>query len=132
MLSDDKQDLRLRLQLRLEDGDGQEIAAIDLDRVYEQLFDPMLPYLLEGQVGSRFYGEVILPLKAGLRRWVRDQIAPVHVVRGNTDYDEASAAWPGTEVVSLGDGSGEVHAYMLHDIGLLDLDPAAAGFSVVC
>lgn len=59
------------------------------------------------------------------------QIAPVFVVRGNTDYDEASAAWPDTEVVSLtGDVPG-VLAYMLHDIELLDLDPAAARFAVV-
>ena len=59
------------------------------------------------------------------------EIAPVFVVRGNTDCDEASRAWSETEVVSLtGDVPG-VLAYMLHDIGLLDLDPVAAGFGVV-
>ena len=58
-------------------------------------------------------------------------IAPVFVVRGNTDYDEASAAWPDTEVVSLTGGVPGVLAYMLHDVGLLDLDPKAAGFAVV-
>lgn len=58
-------------------------------------------------------------------------VAPVFVVRGNTDHDEASVAWPETEVVSLTGGVPGVLAYMLHDIGLLDLDPAAAGFSVV-
>lgn len=59
------------------------------------------------------------------------EIAPVFVVRGNTDHDAASAAWPETEVVTLTGGLPGVLAYMLHDIGALDLDPAAAGFAVV-
>lgn len=59
------------------------------------------------------------------------QIAPVFVVRGNTDHSAASAAWPETEVVSLTGGVPGVLAYMLHDIGLLALNPKAAGFSVV-
>ncbi len=59
------------------------------------------------------------------------RIAPVSVVRGNTDRDPASAAWPETEVVALTSGAPEVLAYVLHDLALLELDPVAAGFSVV-
>lgn len=58
-------------------------------------------------------------------------IAPVAVVRGNTDYGDAAAAWPGTDVVRLADDGRDVFAYLLHDIDLLDLDPAASGFAVV-
>ncbi len=58
-------------------------------------------------------------------------IAPVSVVRGNTDYGDAAAAWPETDVVCLTSDGREVLAYLLHDIELLDLDPGAAGFSVV-
>ena len=58
-------------------------------------------------------------------------IAPVAVVRGNTDYGDAAAAWPGTDVVRLTDEGRDVFAYLLHDIDLLDLDPAASGFAVV-
>lgn len=59
------------------------------------------------------------------------RIAPVAVVRGNTDHGEASAMWAEREVVPLTGGTTGVLAYMLHDIDRLDLDPAAAGFSVV-
>jgi putative phosphoesterase len=58
-------------------------------------------------------------------------IAPLAVVRGNTDYGEAAGTWPATDLVSLGDESRSVFAYLLHDIGLLDLDPVAAGVAVV-
>jgi putative phosphoesterase len=54
-------------------------------------------------------------------------IAPVTVVRGNTDREPWAAAWPETEVVEVG----SVHLYVLHDLSALDLDPVAAGFAVV-
>lgn len=55
------------------------------------------------------------------------EIAPVHVVRGNTDHGLWAEALPRTEVVSL-DGA---IIYMVHDIEDLDLDPAAAEFDMV-
>lgn len=54
-------------------------------------------------------------------------IAPVHAVRGNVDRDGACSKLPETEVL-LFEGH---YLYMLHDIGTLHLDPAAAKFSVV-
>lgn len=53
-------------------------------------------------------------------------LAPVHAVRGNMDGGWALGL-PATEVVEIG----EVLLYVLHDADQLDLDPAAAGFSVV-
>jgi putative phosphoesterase len=54
-------------------------------------------------------------------------IAPLTAVRGNID----KGAWAGelrdTELIRLGD----VFAYVLHDIGQLDIDPAAARVQVV-
>jgi putative phosphoesterase len=55
-------------------------------------------------------------------------VAPVVAVRGNTDYGSFGVSLPRTEAVELADG---VSAWVLHDIDELDLDPAAAGFSVV-
>lgn len=55
------------------------------------------------------------------------EIAPVHVVRGNTDHGAWADALPRTEVVSL-EGA---QIYMVHDIEELDLDPAAADFDMV-
>jgi putative phosphoesterase len=64
-------------------------------------------------------------------------IAPVRAVHGNTDHGELHRL-PETDVIDLidpdGDFSGEAPgpiAYLLHQLELLDLDPAAAGFSVV-
>ena len=54
-------------------------------------------------------------------------IAPVVAVRGNVDRSGPAAALPETEVVSAGRRS----IYVLHDLHQLDLDPRAAGFSVV-
>lgn len=56
------------------------------------------------------------------------EIAPVHVVRGNTDRGSWADALPETEACHLGSG---MLAYMVHDIDQLDLDPAAGGFAVV-
>jgi hypothetical protein len=53
--------------------------------------------------------------------------APVHAVRGNVDKGAWAKALPPTEVVEA-DGT---HIYVLHDLKELDLNPRAAGFSVV-
>ena len=54
-------------------------------------------------------------------------IAPISVVRGNVDRGEWAHALPATLVVEV-DGA---LLYCLHDLGALDLDPAAAGFAAV-
>ncbi len=54
-------------------------------------------------------------------------IAPVVAVRGNTDHGEWLAGVPATETVALAG----CLLHLLHDIHLLDLDPVAAGISVV-
>ena len=55
------------------------------------------------------------------------RIAPVTAVRGNVDTGPWARALPETEVVELGG----VMIYMLHDLGRLDLKPAAAGMRAV-
>ncbi len=54
-------------------------------------------------------------------------IAPVVAVRGNCDKGPWAQDLPVTEVTKAG---GQL-IYLLHDLGRLDLDPAAAGFRVV-
>jgi len=54
-------------------------------------------------------------------------IAPTHAVRGNNDTGGWARAVPAVEALQLQG----VAAYVLHDLGELDLDPAAAGFAVV-
>jgi len=54
-------------------------------------------------------------------------IAPVTAVRGNVDTSGPCSRLPETEVV-LFDGA---YIYLLHDIGALHLDPAAARFAAV-
>jgi hypothetical protein len=64
------------------------------------------------------------------RREVLEQlraIAPLHAVRGNCDRGAWAQALPETEVVSVAGRD----LYMIHDIGQLDLEPAAAGFAAV-
>ena len=68
-----------------------------------------------GDVGTP---EVLAALKA---------MAPTTAVRGNVDHGGWATALPTTEVVRLG----ALDVYMLHDLGDLDLDPAAAGFAAV-
>lgn len=68
-----------------------------------------------GDVGC---SEVLLRLRA---------IAPLIAVRGNVDHGAWAEALPASEVVA----AGEHRIYVLHDLQQLDLDPAAAGFSVV-
>jgi hypothetical protein len=55
------------------------------------------------------------------------KIAPVVAVRGNSDKGPWASALPETEVVRVG----ECFLYVLHDVHMLDLDPAAAGFKAV-
>jgi uncharacterized protein len=55
------------------------------------------------------------------------QIAPVHAIRGNNDRGEWAANLPATEIVERGRYS----IYVIHNLAELDLDPAAAGFSIV-
>jgi hypothetical protein len=55
------------------------------------------------------------------------RIAPVTAVRGNNDRAPWAAGLPETAVASLGG----LAIYVLHDVGELDLDPAAAGFAAV-
>jgi len=54
-------------------------------------------------------------------------LAPVFVVRGNTDRGPWADALPMTEVVEVGG----VVFYMIHILDDLDLDPGAAGIDVV-
>ncbi len=55
------------------------------------------------------------------------EIAPVNAVRGNIDRSGPCNRLPETEVVLF-----EAHyLYLLHDLGTLHLDPAAAKFSAV-
>lgn len=54
-------------------------------------------------------------------------LAPVTAIRGNIDVSGTCAQLPETEFVEL-DG---LHIYILHNLAELDLDPAAAGISVV-
>lgn len=55
------------------------------------------------------------------------EIAPLTAIRGNIDRSGPCAALPATEIVEL-DG---VMFYLVHDLQELDLDPAAAGISVI-
>lgn len=56
-----------------------------------------------------------------------EAIAPVSAVRGNTDVDPWARDLPAREWIAV-DG---VDVLMLHDRATLDLDPKAAGLSVV-
>lgn len=54
-------------------------------------------------------------------------LAPVHAVRGNTDFGPWTRALPESLAVEVG----RVSLWVLHDRALLDLDPLAAGFAAV-
>jgi putative phosphoesterase len=54
-------------------------------------------------------------------------IAPVRAIRGNNDRGAWAAGLPATEVIQLGSH----WIYVLHSLADLDLDPAAAGFTIV-
>lgn len=68
-----------------------------------------------GDVGQE---NVLLSLEA---------IAPVTAVRGNTDTEPWARRLPARRVLD----AGGARIYVLHDIADLDIDPAAAGVSVV-
>ncbi len=55
------------------------------------------------------------------------EIAPVTAVRGNIDHTGPCARLPETEVLLIEGG----YIYLLHDLGTLHLDPAAAKFAAV-
>ena len=55
------------------------------------------------------------------------KLAPVAAVRGNIDQAAWAVALPETTVVE----ASARRIYVLHDIHQLDLDPAAAGFTIV-
>ena len=55
------------------------------------------------------------------------QIAPVTAVRGNNDRDGWAMQVPETDFLQVG----ELFIYALHDLDLLDIDPASAGVRVV-
>jgi uncharacterized protein len=54
-------------------------------------------------------------------------IAPVNAVRGNNDTGAWAHELPETEIVRIG----EIFAYVIHDISQIDIDPEAAGVTVV-
>ena len=54
-------------------------------------------------------------------------IAPVTAVRGNNDGGAWAQAIPETDLIEFGG----IHLYVLHDLALLDIDPAAAGIQVI-
>ena len=55
------------------------------------------------------------------------ELAPVFAIRGNVDRGIWADEFSATEIVEVDD----LLLYVLHDLGQLDLDPAAAGFRVV-
>jgi putative phosphoesterase len=54
-------------------------------------------------------------------------IAPLTVVRGNNDRGPWASQLPTSELVRVED----VHIYVIHDLHEIDIDPVAAGVSVV-
>jgi putative phosphoesterase len=87
------------------------------------LLRPEVPPLLAGVESILHLGDVgdakiLTELK---------KIAPVTAVRGNIDQEGPCARLPETEVLLIEGG----YIYLLHDVGTLHLDPAAARFSAV-
>ncbi|MEJ2709618.1 MAG: metallophosphoesterase family protein [Anaerolineales bacterium] len=54
-------------------------------------------------------------------------VAPVQAVRGNMDRGPWAQTLPLARIIEIG----RIRIYLLHDLGQLDLDPAATGFDVV-
>jgi len=81
---------------------------------------------LEALLGSELIvhaGDVGKPeITAALRT-----LAPLVVIRGNVDHGSWASALPATAVAE----TESALIYVLHDLKQLDLDPAAAGFSIV-
>ncbi len=87
------------------------------------LLRPQVPPLLAGVETILHLGDVG---DAKILKALR-QIAPVTAVRGNIDREGPCARLPETEVLLIEGG----YIYLLHDIGTLHLDPAAARFAAV-
>lgn len=68
-----------------------------------------------GDIGGR---EVVRALEA---------LAPVRLVRGNTDIEPWSVTLPPTDIVEVG----QVRLLMLHDLANLAVDPSNAGIDAV-
>jgi len=56
-----------------------------------------------------------------------EKIAPVTAIRGNVDREGPCSELPETEVALIADR----YVYMLHDLNMLHLDPAAGHFAAV-
>jgi uncharacterized protein len=54
-------------------------------------------------------------------------IAPVRAVRGNNDRGPWAQGLPETDLIRFG----QIHLYVIHDLSQIDIDPVAAGVSVV-
>ncbi len=88
------------------------------------LLRPEALRLLEGSDAIVHAGDVGDPdILAALGR-----LAPVTVVRGNVDTADWAAGLPLTAELALGDAR---RLFVLHDVGTLGIDPAAAGFRAV-
>jgi hypothetical protein len=87
------------------------------------LLRPEVPPLLAGVESILHLGDV------GDARILKSlgEIAPVTAVRGNIDRDGICSRLPETEVLLIDGG----YLYLLHDLGTLHLDPAAARFAAV-
>jgi hypothetical protein len=87
------------------------------------LLRPEVPPLLAGVESILHLGDVG---DAKILKKLR-AVAPLTAVRGNIDRDGPCARLPETEVLLM-EGA---YIYLLHDIGTLHLDPAAAKFAAV-
>jgi putative phosphoesterase len=87
------------------------------------LFRPEVARALAGVERILHLGDVGKPLV--LKELA--QIAPVTAVRGNVDREGPSSELPETDVALIADR----YVYMLHDLNMLHLDPAAGKFAAV-
>ena len=87
------------------------------------LLRPEVPPLLAGVESILHLGDVGEP---NILKTLK-KIAPLTAVRGNIDREGACARLPEVEVLLIEGG----YIYLLHDIGTLHLDPAAAKFAAV-
>ena len=56
-----------------------------------------------------------------------EQISPVQAIRGNVDRGAWAKVFPDTQIMEV---EGQ-RIYVIHNLGELDIDPVASGFSVV-
>ncbi len=87
------------------------------------LLRPEVPPLLAGVDSILHLGDVGDPKILDTLR----AIAPLTAIRGNVDHEGPCARLPETEVLLIEGG----YLYLLHDLGTLHLDPAAARFAAV-